>query len=223
MNNIEHRNNRILSLYCEKHTLNEVAAAVGITREGVRCVLKRLGINTKRLKGQLTGPVRGPRFRPQPIFRERFWSQIDQTGGLDACWPWVGKRKPLRSGYVTFTINGRTTYAHHIAFLLANKRSATAWHLHDCGNAMCCNPSHIYDGTPTENAADRVRHGTVVKSSLLSPDQVAIITDILTIPGTSVRSVAQQWGVHYSTVSRAVSREKNARNKSSLALVQDLV
>ena len=33
--------------------------------------------------------------------------------------------------------------------------------LHKCGNKKCCNPDHLYAGTPKENYDDMVEHGTV--------------------------------------------------------------
>lgn len=32
---------------------------------------------------------------------------------------------------------------------------------HYCGNSKCSNPNHLYFGTPKENVADGIRHGTM--------------------------------------------------------------
>lgn len=103
---------------------------------------------------------------------DRFWAKVDQSGGDDACWPWVGAiHRPSpkahgKGGYGKFGAGAsredrRTVYAHRLAWELANDREIPAGMLacHRCDNPPCCNPAHIFIGTPKENLQDMSRKG----------------------------------------------------------------
>ena len=67
-------------------------------------------------------------------------------------------------------IGGKST---HFKGILAFSLGTTipkghAIHLcHACNNEKCCNPKHLYWGTPIDNARDRVEAGTQPNLSLL--------------------------------------------------------
>ena len=86
-------------------------------------------------------------------------------------------------------------------------------HYRSCGKGheACVNPRHLYWGTPIENAADRVRHGTHLKgedcaSAKLTVDQVREIRRLsLSLPQ---REVADRFGISKQRVSKIVRREQ---------------
>jgi len=85
-----------------------------------------------------------------------FWSLVDQSGGIDACWPWQGKLNPDGYGVV----GGRSVGAHRIAWAKANaKEQGALCVLHTCDNRPCCNPKHLYLGTQVDNVRDRTNRG----------------------------------------------------------------
>lgn len=97
-----------------------------------------------------------PKYSPKDI--KRFWSKVGITDNPDECWLWM--RGLTTGGYGAFYANGKN----HIA-------SVTAWEIingekppkmvvcHKCDNPRCCNPSHLFIGTQSDNMLDRERKG----------------------------------------------------------------
>jgi hypothetical protein len=103
----------------------------------------------------------------------RFWSKVDKNGplpdqsnphyaGLDRCWVWTASK--FIHGYGQFKLKRKNLKAHRVAWRIANRKpipEGTGWHgtcvLHRCDRRECCNPRHLYLGTPATNADDMVR------------------------------------------------------------------
>jgi hypothetical protein len=49
--------------------------------------------------------------------------------------------------------------SHRIAFLLTHGRLPHPMGCHTCDNPPCCNPAHIFEGTPLDNMRDKVAKG----------------------------------------------------------------
>ncbi len=104
-------------------------------------------------------------FRARPIARlelsdrnrEDFWRNV-AVGAEDVCWPWTGKTKT--KGYGKFYIKGRTYLAHRVSYALANGETPSSQLVcHRCDNPPCCNPSHRFLGTVSDNGMDASRKG----------------------------------------------------------------
>lgn len=99
-------------------------------------------------------------------FREWFWSQVEKTP--DSCWLWAGEYSDECRGVVIDPANGMPVGASKMAYVLTfgafprgerDKPEQWLWVLHKCDLPICCNPGHLYLGTPKQNAVDRVQKG----------------------------------------------------------------
>jgi hypothetical protein len=100
-------------------------------------------------------------------FEERFWARIDQSGGPDACWPWLGYKQRHGYGQVsgwhkpshTCTIIQTHLAAYILTYgpvpaslVLDHTCHTRACDLGDeCPHRACCNPKHLEPVTRTVN------------------------------------------------------------------------
>lgn len=88
----------------------------------------------------------------------RFWSKVDRKGEND-CWNWLaGKDLDGYGVFYDFNIN-QNKRAHRIAWKFANKNEPQLLILHKCDNPACVNPSHLFEGTHTDNMRDKSKKG----------------------------------------------------------------
>jgi HNH endonuclease len=89
---------------------------------------------------------------------DRFWSKVDRSGGAVTCWPWTGWK---RGGYGRLRVEGRKQVsAHRFVWETVHGTIPDGLGvLHRCDNPCCCNPKHLFLGTPLDNARDRDAKG----------------------------------------------------------------
>lgn len=77
--------------------------------------------------------------------------------GPDDCWIWQGSKV---KGYGRICFNRRDMYAHRLAWEIANDDAlGERLACHTCDTPLCCNPNHIYAGTPRSNVDDMISRG----------------------------------------------------------------
>lgn len=135
----------------------------------------------------------------------RFKEKVSEKDS--GCHEWTGC--VVYNGYGQIHVNGRTEYAHRIAWLLAH--GAIPKHLyvlHRCDNRKCVNPKHLFLGTFYDNMDDMVTkvrqaHGEKNGHAKLSAK------DVRAIRSSSEKQVdiARRFRVSQSSISTIRSKQ----------------
>jgi hypothetical protein len=134
---------------------------------------------------------------------DAFWSRVG-VDGQDQCWPWHGAK--THNGYGFYApLPGVLLRAHRVAYALHNGGiDESMFVCHRCDNPACCNPHHLFLGTPKDNVEDMIQKGRKAvfrgednaMSKLTAEQARAIYQD----PRTN-REVAAEYGTSSSLVS----------------------
>lgn len=88
----------------------------------------------------------------------RITDRIDRSAGPDACWPWRGTHV---RGRAQTSVGSKRDYVARLVLAdsLGRPLVPGAFACHHCDNPSCCNPVHIYEGTPLSNVTDMWARG----------------------------------------------------------------
>lgn len=120
------------------------------------------------------------------------------------CWEWNGARTP--DGYGVKRINGTLHYTHRLAWEWANGPIPKGMFVcHRCDNPPCCNPDHLFMGTPSDNMQD------CSKKNRISRRNSAILTkeDVVRIRASTgpYKEIGKIFGVHQTTICNVKTRK----------------
>jgi hypothetical protein len=112
----------------------------------------------------------------------RFLSKVSIRKNED-CWPWTASTNGNRM-YGKFKCCGKWLRSNRVAWIIANNKDIPEglYILHKCDNPICCNPDHLYLGTPGDNNADRERRNRAPNSGRprsVSQHLIDIVNDLL--------------------------------------------
>jgi predicted XRE-type DNA-binding protein len=94
---------------------------------------------------------------------KRFWSRVDRRDP-DECWPWL--KRADKDGYGIISFQFVQLRTHRVAFFLStNIQPLRMKVLHQCDNPPCCNPAHLFLGTPAQNMLDKCAKGRESKGA----------------------------------------------------------
>lgn len=162
------------------------------------------------------------RLRNIPVISEkqilRFWTNVQLKADLDKCWKWL--RTKDEAGYGMVNLNYVTYRSHRVAFFIHNAIDPIGKFVcHSCDNTSCCNPNHLFLGTPADNFDDMEIKGRnfipVAENngmSKLSNGNVLKIREIFANGNISRRQLAELYNIDYSTMCKIL------KNKAWLSL-----
>jgi len=145
---------------------------------------------------------RTPTRRKTP--EERFWAKVDRSG---ECWLWQASLS--HRGYGATRHSGRTINAHRLAWIFTHGTVPEGLSvLHRCDNRRCCNPAHLFLGTPKDNTQDAIRKGRLccgeaINFAKLTPEKVRQMRE-LHRSGVNASEVGRRFAVTPSVALRAI-------------------
>lgn len=91
----------------------------------------------------------------------------ERRKGLGPCWIFMGKIG--KTGYSSATLLRKTNGAHRFSFRIFRGKILKGLHVcHKCDIRKCCNPNHLFLGTPLDNVRDMISKGRQIDPKILS-------------------------------------------------------
>jgi hypothetical protein len=155
----------------------------------------------------------------------RFWSKVDKSTEPNGCWLWMAGK--TFGGYGRFWNGERKVMAHRFAYELTVGAIPDDYDIcHNCDNPTCCNPTHLFTGTKTDNIQDAKRknrlatgmrngrythpessaRGSQNPRTKLTPALVIAIRSDHVLGNMTLRKLAIRYGVAKTTIRMVIKR-----------------
>lgn len=92
---------------------------------------------------------------------KRLWSKVNIIED-NKCWEWIASRDRHGYGYFSVTrdkITKNSTSSRATYIAVNGPIPDGLFVCHKCDNPPCCNPKHLFLGTPKDNAHDMIKKG----------------------------------------------------------------
>lgn len=126
------------------------------------------------------------------------------------CWEWTGHLDT--KGYGKLRIDGKTTGAHRISWVLYNSQiTSSDFICHHCDNPPCVNPMHLFKGSNMDNVRDAQSKGRYSgMPGTANPSCKLSLDDVLYIRNNSKTmtaiALAEKFSISPSTISCIIHR-----------------
>jgi hypothetical protein len=135
---------------------------------------------------------------------------LDKSAGEAGCWLWT---KAVNSaGYGVFRRHGKNHYAHRAAYEAVHGTLPRGLFVcHRCDTPRCCNPSHLFAGTQSDNMADCSAKGRTARGershwSKMTPDSIRAIRR-RRAEGRSYSQLRAEFGLTNATLFDIINRK----------------
>lgn len=154
--------------------------------------------------------------RTEEECRSDFWKRVNRKSRQE-CWPWTGAtNNGKKNGYGIVWMNGAKHRTHRYAFEISNRPLTEGeFACHSCDNPICCNPAHIFAGTPQENRLDCASKGRTNSekgedryNATLTEENVLTIRKIYVPRRVGIDTLARQFGVSRSMIFAIIQRKR---------------
>jgi len=154
---------------------------------------------------------------PESILN-RFWKYVNKLSNNE-CWNWIGSLS-LRGGYGQLSYKGGLLKAHKISYEIHKGIINKGLYVcHKCNNPKCCNPAHLYSGTPKNNWDDTIKTGNAHTLEVLkgenSPSSRIKYSDVLFIrkSNKTLKELGDKFGISKTSVSN-IKKNKTWKTKN---------
>jgi len=143
--------------------------------------------------------------RRRYTLQERFEQRVSKT---DGCWEWIGAKRGNGYGEIGVGKGISPIGAHRLAYELYVGPIPDGLNVcHHCDNPPCVNPDHLFLGNQADNSQDAAAKGRYSHGNL-TQYRVDEIRQRHQADGITQRQLADEYGVHYSTISLIVNRKR---------------
>ena len=150
-----------------------------------------------------------PKYTPRSV--RPFESNLDKSGD---CWVWTGRTN--QQGYGRYTYRReKSVAAHRFAWEQVHGPIPKGMVVcHKCDNPPCCNPDHLFIGTPADNVRDCIAKGRkAITRGEAHPAAKVTESDVIesrrkySVEGVTCQKLGESYGLKAGSIYSIVSRE----------------